>query len=121
MSAALRGEPLTVTGDGSQTRSICFVDDTVAGILAMAQCAEAGPINIGNPEEMTMLELGERIVRLTGSASSISFVDLPTDDPKRRCPDISRARDRLGWTPQVSSDDGLARTLEWYVDRGPAA
>jgi dTDP-glucose 4,6-dehydratase len=119
LSQALRDEPLTVTGDGSQTRSICFVDDTVAGILAMARCEEAGPVNIGNPEEMTMLELAERIQRLTGSASPIRFVDLPTDDPKRRCPDISRALDRLGWTPQVSSHDGLTRTLEWYVAQGP--
>lgn len=114
MSQALRGEPLTVAGDGSQTRSICYVDDTVEGILAMANSSEAGPINLGNPDEMSMLELAERIRQLTGTSSSIEFVDLPTDDPRVRCPDASLARERLGWTPQVSSEEGLKRTLEWF-------
>ncbi len=115
VSQALRGEPLTVAGDGTQTRSICYVDDTVAGILAAADSSEAGPINIGNPDEMSMLDLAERIRRLTKTSSPITFVDLPTDDPKQRCPDTSLARERLGWTPQVSSDDGLARTVEWFA------
>lgn len=115
VSQALRGEPITVTGDGSQTRSICFVDDTVDGILALAASDEPGPINIGNPDEMSMLELAERIQRLTGSSAPIEFVDLPADDPRRRCPDCTLARERLGWTPQVSSEAGLARTLEWFA------
>lgn len=114
MSQALRGEPLTVAGDGSQTRSICYVDDTVEGILAMANSSEAGPINLGNPDEMSMLELAERIRQLTGTSSSVEFVDLPADDPRVRCPDASLARERLGWTPQVSSEEGLKRTLEWF-------
>jgi dTDP-glucose 4,6-dehydratase len=118
VSQALRGEPITVAGDGSQTRSICFVDDTVEGILALAGSEEAGPVNIGNPDEMSMLELAERIRRLTGSPSPIEFVDLPADDPRRRCPDGTVARERLGWTPQVSSDEGLARTLEWFAAQG---
>ncbi|MEJ7742679.1 MAG: NAD-dependent epimerase/dehydratase family protein [Nocardioidaceae bacterium] len=125
MGQALRGEPITVAGDGSQTRSICFVDDTVEGILAMANSSHAGPINLGNPDEMTMLELAERIRRLTASSSSIEFVDLPTDDPRVRCPDASLARELLGWTPRVSSDEGLERTLEWFstlaATNGPAA
>jgi dTDP-glucose 4,6-dehydratase len=115
ISQALRGEPLTVAGDGSQTRSICFVDDTVDGILALAASTEPGPINIGNPYELTMLELAQRIQRLTGSASHIEFVELPTDDPRRRCPDGTLARERLGWTPRVPSDEGLRRTLEWFT------
>jgi len=125
MGQALRGEPITVAGDGNQTRSICFVDDTVEGILAMANSSHAGPINLGNPDEMTMLELAERIRRLTASSSSIEFVDLPTDDPRVRCPDASLARELLGWTPRVSSDEGLERTLEWFstlaATNGPAA
>jgi dTDP-glucose 4,6-dehydratase len=115
MGQALRGEPLTVAGDGSQTRSICFVDDTVDGILALAESAEQGPINIGNPDEVTMLELAERIRSLTGSSSPIEFVDLPTDDPRRRCPDGTLARERLGWIPRVPSEEGLRRTLEWFA------
>lgn len=115
VSQALRGEPLTVAGDGTQTRSICYVDDTVAGILAVADSGEAGPINIGNPDEMTMLDLAERIRRLTKTSSPIEFVDLPTDDPRQRCPDTSLACERLGWTPLVSSDEGLARTIEWFA------
>jgi dTDP-glucose 4,6-dehydratase len=112
---ALRAEPLTVAGDGTQTRSICFVDDTVDGLLALAASTEPGPINIGNPDELSMLELAERVRRLTGTSSPIEFVDLPTDDPRRRCPDGTLARDRLGWTPRVGSDEGLARTLAWFA------
>jgi dTDP-glucose 4,6-dehydratase len=110
---ALAGEPLTVAGDGSQTRSICYVDDTVAGLLAYAQSAETEPVNIGNSEEMTMLGLATLVKRLTGSSSAVVHVDLPVDDPKLRCPDISRARGRLGWEPQVSPVDGLERTIRW--------
>jgi dTDP-glucose 4,6-dehydratase len=115
VAQALGGEPLTVAGDGSQTRSICYVDDTVAGLLAYAESAETEPVNIGNPVEMTMLELAELIRRLTGSSSTVVHVDLPVDDPRVRCPDISRARDRLGWTPQVTPDEGLRRTIHWVA------
>ncbi|MEJ7706778.1 MAG: NAD-dependent epimerase/dehydratase family protein [Nocardioidaceae bacterium] len=111
---AMAGEPITVAGDGSQTRSICYIDDTVAGIMALAASREPGPVNIGNPDEMTMLELAERIKTLLHSASPIEFVELPTDDPKVRCPDTTLAEQLLGWSPRVSAADGLAKTIEWF-------
>jgi dTDP-glucose 4,6-dehydratase len=114
---ALTGRPLTVAGDGSQTRSICYVDDTVRGILAMAFSAEPGPVNIGNPDELSMLRLAEWIIALTGSDSAIDFVDLPVDDPKVRRPDTSRAEGLLGWRPEVSSEDGLRRTVAWFAEQ----
>ncbi len=114
---ALDGRPLTVAGDGSQTRSICYVDDTVRGILAMAFSTEAGPVNIGNPDELSMLRLAEWIVELTGSESPIGFIDLPVDDPKVRRPDTARAERLLGWRPEVSSEDGLRRTVAWFAAR----
>jgi dTDP-glucose 4,6-dehydratase len=114
---ALDGRPLTVAGDGSQTRSICFVDDTVRGILAMAFSGHAGPVNIGNPDELSMLRLAEWIVELTGSPSTIEFVDLPVDDPKVRRPDTRRAEELLGWRPTVSSEEGLRKTLAWFAAR----
>jgi dTDP-glucose 4,6-dehydratase len=113
---ALSGRPLTVAGDGSQTRSICYVDDTVRGILAMAFSAERGPVNIGNPDELSMLRLAEWIKELTGSASPIEFIDLPVDDPKVRRPDTSRAERLLGWRPAVTSEEGLRRTVAWFAD-----
>jgi dTDP-glucose 4,6-dehydratase len=115
MAQALAGEPLTVAGDGSQTRSVCYVDDTVGGILALALSDEREPVNIGNPAEISMLDLAKRIVELTGSSSEIGFVDLPVDDPKVRRPDTTRARELLGWEPRVDLDDGLRRTLRWFA------
>jgi dTDP-glucose 4,6-dehydratase len=115
MSQALRGEPVTVAGDGSQTRSLCFVEDTVDGLVALAASGEAGPVNIGNGEEMSMLELAERVLRLTGSSSGIVHTDLPADDPRVRCPDTTLARELLGWQPEVAVDEGLKRTLEWFA------
>ncbi|TFV61798.1 UNVERIFIED_ORG: SDR family oxidoreductase [Bacillus sp. AZ43] len=112
---ALEGRRITVAGDGSQTRSICYVDDTVRGILAMAYSAHAGPVNIGNPDELSMLELAERIVAMTGSSSEIGFVDLPVDDPKVRRPDTTRAEQLLDWRPSVPSAEGLQRTVEWFA------
>ncbi len=117
---AMDNEPLTVAGDGSQTRSICYVDDTVAGILALAAGSEPGPVNIGNGDEMTILDLAERIKGLLGSSAPIQFIDLPTDDPKVRCPDTSLARQRLGWEPLVSAEVGLKRTIEWFVSQRQA-
>jgi dTDP-glucose 4,6-dehydratase len=117
---ALDGRPLTVAGDGSQTRSICYVDDTVRGILAMAFSTEIGPINIGNPDELSMLRLAEWIVELTGSDSPIDFIDLPVDDPKVRRPDTTRAEQQLGWRPQVPSEDGLRRTVAWFAGQRSA-
>src|SRR5215203_3452530 len=104
---ALAGRPVTVAGDGSQTRSICYVDDTVRGILAMAWSGHAGPVNIGNPDELSMLRLAEWIIEMTGSRSAVEFIDLPVDDPKVRRPDTARAERLLGWRPQVPSEEGL--------------
>ncbi|MBB3083579.1 UDP-glucuronic acid decarboxylase family protein [Geodermatophilus sabuli] len=112
---ALSGRPLTVAGNGSQTRSICYVDDTVRGILAMAFSDETGPVNIGNPDELSMLRLAEWIRQLTGSSSPIEFIDLPVDDPKVRRPDTTRAEELLGWRPQVPSEEGLRRTVDWFA------
>ncbi|MGW7101741.1 UDP-glucuronic acid decarboxylase family protein [Streptomyces sp. NPDC054838] len=111
---ALAGEPLTVTGDGLQTRSLCYVDDTVAGILAMAADGMRGPVNIGNPTEITMLELARLVIELTGSRSEIRFIERPTDDPSVRCPDITLARGKLQWEPKVTAEDGLRRTIAWF-------
>ncbi|GGT07018.1 UDP-glucuronic acid decarboxylase family protein [Nonomuraea spiralis] len=112
---SLRGEPLTITGDGSQTRSVCYVDDTVSGILAMARSDFPGPVNIGNPDELTMLELARLVRDLTGSASEIEFIDRPADDPKVRRPDTTLAAERLGWRAEVPAQEGLRRTIEWFA------
>ena len=114
MAQAIRGEPLTVYGDGSQTRSLCFVSDLVRGVLAALEKGDEMPVNLGNPEEVTMLGLAQVIVRLAGSKSPIEFRPLPVDDPKQRRPDITHARELLGWQPEVVLEDGLARTLEYF-------
>ncbi len=114
VSQALQNKPITVAGDGSQTRSICYVDDLIDGIWRMAQSEQAGPINIGNPTEISMLDLAKWIAELTGSSSEIVFIDRPVDDPGLRRPDITLAQTLLGWEPQVSAEDGLLRTIEWF-------
>ncbi|MDQ4131936.1 MAG: SDR family oxidoreductase [Actinomycetota bacterium] len=114
MVQALRGEPLTVYGDGSQTRSFCYVDDEVRGILALLDSGETGPINIGNPDEYTVLQLAERVLEVTGCSTEIRFEPLPTDDPARRRPDITKARTLLGWEPEVSLREGLAHTAAYF-------
>src|SRR5467141_2059344 len=114
MAQAIRGEPLTVYGDGSQTRSLCYVSDLVRGVLAAVEKGDDLPVNLGNPEEVTVLELAQIIVRLSGSSSPIEFKPLPIDDPKQRRPDITRARKLLGWQPEVGLEDGLGRTLEYF-------
>ncbi|MBT3149603.1 NAD-dependent epimerase/dehydratase family protein [Streptomyces sp. CHD11] len=111
---ALAGEPLTVTGDGRQTRSLCYVDDTVTGILAAAAHGMRGPVNLGNPAEITMLELAGLVVSLTGSHSDVRYIERPVDDPAVRCPDITLARDKLGWEPRVNAEEGLRRTIAWF-------
>jgi len=111
---ALAGEPLSVFGDGSQTRSFCYVDDLVEGIWRLLNCDTGEPVNLGNPAEMTVLEFARRILELTGSRSEIAYEPLPTDDPKIRQPDISRAREILGWEPAVPLDRGLERTIEYF-------
>ena len=114
---ALRNEPITVAGDGSQTRSIQYVDDLVEGVLLMAASDHLGPINVGTPHEVSMLELAETIRRLAGSSSGITFIERPTDDPTVRCPDITLARELLGWKPTTSFEDGLKRTITWFREQ----
>ena len=118
---ALRNEPLTVFGDGSQTRSFTYVSDLVEGIWRLMQAPVNDPVNIGNPREMTLLELAKHVIRAAGSTSEIVFRPLPTDDPKVRQPDIGRARRLLGWEPAVEFEEGLARTLEWCRTLGRPA
>jgi dTDP-glucose 4,6-dehydratase len=114
---AINDEPITVAGDGSQTRSVCYVDDLVEGIIRMVHSDLAGPINLGNPHEMSVLELAEWIRELAGSSSSIEFITRPQDDPTVRQPDISRARAALGWEPTTAVEDGLKKTIEWFRGR----
>jgi dTDP-glucose 4,6-dehydratase len=114
MAQALRGEPLTVYGDGTQTRSLCYVSDLVRGVLAVLEKGDELPTNLGNPHEVTMIELAETIIRISSSKSRIEHRDLPVDDPKQRRPDITRARTLLGWEPHVDLEDGLKRTLEYF-------
>jgi dTDP-glucose 4,6-dehydratase len=114
MAQAIRGEPLTVYGDGSQTRSLCYVSDLVRGVLAALERGDDQPVNLGNPQEVTVLELAETIIRLAGSKSGIDHRELPVDDPKQRRPDITRAGKLLGWQPEVGLEDGLSRTLEYF-------
>ncbi|MFP4316211.1 MAG: UDP-glucuronic acid decarboxylase family protein, partial [Desulfovibrionales bacterium] len=113
---ALLHEPITVYGSGEQTRSFCFVDDLVRGMILFMQSPQefTGPVNMGNPRETTILELAETIIKLTGSRSTIDFKPLPVNDPRRRRPDISRAKAELGWEPDVSLEDGLAKTIGYF-------
>jgi dTDP-glucose 4,6-dehydratase len=115
ITQALAGQPLTVAGDGSQTRSVCYVADTVAGILRMASDDFAGPVNIGNSEEMTVLRLAQTIRDLAGSTSTIEFMPRPVDDPTVRCPDITLARTRLGWMPATAAEAGLTDCIRWFA------
>ncbi len=117
MGQALLGEPITVFGDGSQTRSFQYVDDLVEGIWRLLHSDEADPVNIGNPDEVTIKEFAEEVVALTGSSSTVTYEPLPADDPKVRQPDITRAREVLGWEPRVDRADGLRRTLDYFRQR----
>lgn len=117
VTQALRGEPLTVYGDGSQTRSFCYVDDEVEGLLALLDSDYVGPVNIGNDEERTMLEAAQVVLELTGSSADVTFKELPVDDPTQRRPDLTLARQLLGWQPRVPFRDGVARTIEWFAAR----
>jgi len=114
ITQALRGEPITLYGDGSQTRSFTFVDDLVRGILALLDSEECEPVNLGNPEEVTIRKMAEAVLDLTGSSSELIEEPLPIDDPKVRCPDITRAREVLGWEPTVTLREGLVPTIEWF-------
>jgi dTDP-glucose 4,6-dehydratase len=117
MSQALTGAPITVFGDGSQTRSFQYISDLLEGLWRLMQAPVNDPVNIGNPHEMTLLDLAKRIIRLTGSRSEIVFRSLPVDDPKVRQPDIGRARALLGWEPRVDIDEGLRRTVDWFREK----
>ncbi len=113
---ALRGEPITLYGDGKQTRAFCYVDDLVRGLVGFMDLDgdEPGPLNLGNPQEIPMVQLAERVLQLTGSRSKLEFRPLPADDPKQRCPDIAKAKRLLDWHPAVPLDDGLKRTIEYF-------
>lgn len=118
ITQALRGEPLTVFGEGQQTRSFCYVDDLLEGMVRlMDQDAQIGPVNIGNPREFTMIELAQLVLKLTGSKSPLVYRELPQDDPKQRCPDITRAKSWLGWQPQIPLEEGLRRTIPYYREQ----
>jgi dTDP-glucose 4,6-dehydratase len=117
LSQALRGQPLTVHGDGTQTRSFCYVSDLVEGILRLVRSDLHDPVNIGNPEEITVIELARLVLELTGGRSTIVYKPRPEDDPTRRCPDITRARTLLGWQPRVPLREGLQTTLDWFAAR----
>jgi len=114
MKQALRGEDLTVYGSGSQTRSFCYVSDEIEGFLRLAKSSEHLPVNIGNPSEFTILECAKRVLAVTGSKSTIRYEELPQDDPKQRCPDITKAKTLLGWEPKVNLDTGLQMSLEYF-------
>jgi dTDP-glucose 4,6-dehydratase len=117
VAQALRGEPLTVFGDGTQTRSFCYVDDNVEGMWRLLHCDFAEPVNVGNPHEMTILAFAEAVQREVGSHCPIRHQPLPQDDPRVRRPDITRAREVLGWEPRVSFEEGLRRSVEWFRAR----
>jgi dTDP-glucose 4,6-dehydratase len=114
MKQALRGEDLTVYGDGKQTRSFCYVSDEIEGIVRLANSSEPGPVNIGNPAEFTILECAQKVLAVTGSKSKIRYEPLPQDDPKQRCPDISKAKRLLGWEPKVDLERGLRMSLDYF-------
>ena len=118
---ALCGQPLTVYGDGTQTRSVQYVEDLVEGVFRLMKCTETRPVNVGNPQEHTVREIAEMVIDLSaeiyGSPSEVVYEPLPEDDPKRRCPDITRARDVLGWEPRISAREGLEKTLSWFSER----
>ena len=117
ITQALTGEPLTVYGDGSQTRSFCYVDDLVRGLVAMLGSAEPGPVNLGNPEEFTVADFARLVLRLTGAHGPVVHKPLPVDDPTRRCPVIARATQSLGWRPEISVEEGVRRTIDWFRSR----
>jgi len=112
---ALRGEPLTIYGDGTQTRSVQYVDDMIEGASRLMRSTETRPVNIGSPHEMSIGEIAETIIEISDSESELIFEPLPEDDPKRRCPDITRARESLGWEPRTPVREGLKRTLSWFA------
>jgi len=114
ITQAIVNHDLTIHGDGSQTRSFCYVDDLIRGIIALADSSEVGPINLGNNIEITVSKLAEMVLKICGSKSKVVFTQAMEDDPQQRCPDLAQAKDKLGWEPQVSVEDGLKKTIEWF-------
>jgi dTDP-glucose 4,6-dehydratase len=117
LSQSLRGEPLTIYGSGQQTRSFCYVSDLIEGIVRLARSNEHLPVNIGNPDEFTILECAQTVLRVTGSTSSLRFESLPEDDPTRRQPDISKARRLLNWEPKLSLEEGLRLSVDYFAQK----
>ena len=115
---ALSDQPLTIYGDGSQTRSFCYIDDTVGGLVTMLDTHVPGPVNLGNPVELHVADLAQLVLRLTGSSALLTYRSLPEDDPARRRPDVAKAKELLGWEPSVTAEDGLKRTIEWFRSQG---
>jgi len=120
ITQALRGESLTINGDGLQTRSFCYVDDLIDGLVTVMESGCFSPVNLGNPHEVTMYELANRVIFITGGRLKIETMPLPQDDPRQRCPDIGRA-ERLGWKPKVSLEDGLKKTVEYFSQKAAIA
>ena len=118
---ALRGDPITIYGEGKQTRSFCFVDDLIDGLIALMNSGDTvtGPINLGNPEQFTIRALAEQVIEMTGSTSTLTFRDLPQDDPQQRCPDITLAKSLLNWEPKVKLSDGLRKTIDYFQTQMP--
>ena len=118
---ALRGDPITIYGEGKQTRSFCFVDDLIDGLIALMNSGDTvtGPINLGNPEQFTIRALAEQVIEMTGSTSTLTFRDLPQDDPQQRCPDIALAKSLLNWEPKIRLEDGLRRTIDYFQKQMP--
>ena len=114
---ALAGRPLTIYGEGTQTRSVQYVDDLIEGTFRLMRSKEARPVNVGNPHEMSVLEIAEMIIEISGSSSELVYEPLPEDDPRQRCPEITRAREALGWEPRTPAREGLERTLSWFAER----
>jgi dTDP-glucose 4,6-dehydratase len=114
---ALSGEPLTLYGDGTQTRSVQYVDDLIEGVFRLVRSTETRPVNVGNPNELTVREVAEMVIEISGGEGELVHEPLPEDDPKQRCPDITRAREALGWEPRVGAREGLAKTLAWFAER----
>jgi dTDP-glucose 4,6-dehydratase len=117
MMQALSGKPLSIYGEGGQTRSFCYVDDLIDGLMRLARSGEHGPVNLGNPDEFTILECAQAVLEVTGSKSELTFEPLPIDDPTRRLPDITKARTLLGWTPHVPLKEGLRKSLEYFTNK----
>ncbi len=118
ITQALAGRPLTIHGDGSQTRSFCYVDDMVEGLIRLCESDLEGPVNLGNPDEVSILQVAREIIELTGSTSTLTHLPAPAEDPRIRCPDITRAREQLGWQPRIDRREGLRRTIEWFRRSG---